>query len=530
MTEFALLWLELDRTNRVQPKVSALRSYFLNSHPADAAWALALLTGKRPRVPVKRGLLRRWACEEAGIPDWLFEESYGAVGDLSETLSLVLPDPTTSRLELGLAEWMDWMRDLARKDEDAQQLEVVRVWRALPQHERFLLHKFMGGSFRVGVSKELVIRALSEASGLPTSTLAHRLMGQWEPTAAFFADLLAPGESSHASLPYPFCLAHPMEGQPMELGDIRDWQFEPKWDGIRAQLIHRQGQTFLWSRGEEMIQDVFPEITQAGHDLPEGTVLDGEILAWKEGAPQPFSELQRRLGRKTVGKKLLTEVPCALLTFDLLEFRGEDWRQRPLSERTAQLDELIHQQANAFLRLSPIFLPKDWNEAAVLREGSREARSEGLMIKRRDSIYGIGRRKGQWWKWKLDPFTVDAVLLYAQKGTGKRANLYTDYTFGVWQDGKLVSFAKAYSGLSDDEIRRVDTFIRENILEKFGPVRTVKPQLVFELAFEGIQLSNRHKSGVAVRFPRILKWREDKKPEDADTLERIHDLLRHTKT
>jgi DNA ligase 1 len=521
MNRFLSLWNDLDATTKTNEKVRALKVYFDDAEPSDAVWALALLTGKRLPVPVKRSLLKLWAREQAGVEEWLFDECYSAVGDLSETLSLVLPSLDHEPELLPLAWWMDWISNLAEQGEDVKKESVLWAWQNLNQQGRFIFHKLIGGSFRVGVSRELVLRGLSQSVKVPAPVLAHRLMGQWQPSASFFEALREPSDTSQplASQPYPFSLAHPLEQELPEIGEPSDWLIEWKWDGIRAQLIRREGETFLWSRGEEMIDQQFPDVIALGDTLPEGTVLDGEVLVWREDAPAPFAELQRRLGRKAVGKKLLDEVPCTLLAFDVLEYGGEDLRSRPIAERRTILESIPG------ILVSPRVQADTWEEFAEIRQQARDKHAEGFMLKAINSEYVGGRKRGLWWKWKLSPFTVDAVLIYAQQGSGKRASLYTDYTFGIWSEGVLVPFAKAYSGLTDDEIRQVDKFIRGHIKEKFGPVRTVEPELVFEIAFEGIQLSTRHKSGVAVRFPRIQRWRTDKRPEDADTLENVKALL-----
>lgn len=519
LKHFLDLWNGLDGTTKTTEKVAIITEFFRVATPQDSIWAIALLTGKRPPNPVKRNLIRQWACEEAGLEDWLFEESYGAVGDFSETISLLIPH-SGGTSERGLADWMDWASNLALQTDEVKRARLVDAWQTLDQQGRFILHKLIGGAFRVGASRELVVRGLSKATGIPSAVLAHRLMGNWEPTNEFYLQLTEPADKQVrlSSQPYPFCLAHPLESELETLGQVQDWLIEYKWDGIRAQLIRREGKTYLWSRGEDMIEQSFPEIIAIGDNLPDGTVLDGEILAWAGDNPAPFSELQRRLGRKTVGKKLLAEVPCQFVAFDCLEFDSQDLRPKPLSERRERLERLA-------IKSSPRVTGENWDDISKAREAARDFQSEGLMLKRLDSTYEGGRKKGIWWKWKLAPFTVDAVLIYAQRGAGKRANLYTDYTFGIWSEGNLVPFAKAYSGLTDAEIAQVDRFIRNNIKEKFGPVRTVNPELVFEIAFEGIQLSTRHKSGIAVRFPRILRWRQDKTPADADTLERVKALL-----
>jgi DNA ligase-1 len=526
--DFAELYVALDETNRTNEKVEALTRYLANATPADAAWAVYFLIGRKPKQVVPSKKLRGWAAEAAGVPDWLFDESYDAVGDVAETVALLLPTPDRSS-DLPLSHWVeDRLLPLRTAGEEAQRLAMLEAWRSMDRTQRFVWNKLISGGFRVGVSQQLVTRALARVSGVEPAIVAHRLMGDWEPNPAFYDRLRATSsrDADH-SRPYPFCLAHALEGPPDALGPVEGWQAEWKWDGIRAQLIRRQGDTFLWTRGEELVTDRYPELATLGACLPEGTALDGEILPWMDGAPLPFAQLQRRIGRKSVGKTILAEVPVVLIAYDLLESEGRDLRREPLEARRGRLAGLVESLAMpARLILSPVVEATSWQGLASAREGSRAQQAEGLMLKRLGSPYHVGRKRGDWWKWKVNPFTIDAVLTAAQRGSGKRASLYTDYTFSVWDDsGKLVPIAKAYSGLTDEEIGRVDAFVRRHMVEKFGPVRTVKPELVFELAFEGIQRSTRHKSGIAVRFPRILRWRLDKKAEDADTLENIRALL-----
>lgn len=527
MRAFAELYAELDETTSTTAKVAALVRYFRAAPPADAAWAVALLSGRRPKRVISNPLLARWAAETAGVPEWLYEESRQTVGDTAETIALLLPDGD-GRDPAGLAEWMEQrLIPLRTQGEDVQHDVIVAAWRSLRARERFLLGKLLSGAFRVGVSAKLVTRALSTVAGVDEDTIAHRLMGGWEPMPEFFSRLIA-GDTSDAdqSRPYPFCLAYPVEGDVVQLGDIAAWRAEWKWDGIRAQVVRRNGLTWLWSRGEELLAGRFPEVEQTASLLPEGTVLDGELLAWQDGAPLPFAALQRRIGRKTLTRKILAEVPAFLLAFDLLEWEGEDWRTRPLSERRAKLEALVRGlPTGAAIGVSPLVTASDWNELAQQREAARTRGAEGLMLKRLTSAYAVGRKRGDWWKWKVDPFLIDAVLIAAEPGHGRRAGLFTDYTFGVWDAEALVPIAKAYSGLTDDEIRQVDAFVRRNTLERFGPVRTVRPELVFELAFEGLQVSTRHKSGIAVRFPRMNRWRQDKPASEADTLEAVRALL-----
>ena len=526
MKRFARLFTAIDETNRTNEKVDAMVDYFREADPADAAWAVYFLGGGRPKrlIPVRR--LAGWAIEEAGIPDWLFEESYDAVGDLAETMSLLLPDAEGGTDEPLHALIEQRLLPLAKQSEDEQRATVLRTWRELAGVERFVWNKLITGAFRVGVSQQLVTRALSRASGIDEGVIAHRLSGHWEPRAAAFTALLAPETGdADVSRPYPFYLAYPLESEIDDLGPHTDWQAEWKWDGIRAQVIRREGRTFIWTRGEELVTDRFPEIASAAEFLPDGTVIDGEVMPWRDGQPLPFAQLQRRIGRKTLGPKILAEVPVVLVVYDLLEIEGQDVRERPMAWRRSKLAELLARARAAQLVLSPVVTLESWEDARAARGRSREMSAEGVMLKRLDAAYGVGRRKGGWWKWKVDPYSVDAVMIYAQPGSGRRASLHTDYTFALWDQGKLVPFAKAYSGLTDAEIRELDAWIRRNTVEKFGPVRHVKPEHVFELGFEGIQKSPRHKSGIAVRFPRILRWRTDKKGEEADTLATLRGLV-----
>jgi DNA ligase 1 len=532
MKLFTELYNELDRTNKTNEKIEALKNYFAVADKSDAAWALYFLSGRKPRQIVPSKKLREWALELSGIPEWLFDESRDAVGDGAETIALLLPnnheiDETPLHV---LVE--NELLPLRGSDEETQKREVLAAWARMNYSQRLIYNKLISGSFRVGVSQLLVVRALSQLSEIPTDILALRLMGEWTANAEFFTHLLNPeleSDETPIARPFPFHLAHQIDFDLNELGDISEWQAEWKWDGIRAQVIKRADEVFMWSRGEDLITERFPEIANAAANLPNGTVLDGEILPWIDDKVMPFTELQRRIGRKTVGKKLLEEVPVILQVYDVLEYEGRDIRAFEIRTRREFLEEILSKipdEAKRIFRPTEIIEAADWTHLAKIREQSRELGVEGFMLKQKTSPYRTGRQRGDWWKWKIEPMTIDAVLLYAQKGTGKRSGLFTDYTFAVWNDsGELVPFAKAYSGLTDAEIRRVDNFVRRNTKETFGPVRSVTPKLVFELAFENIQKSTRHKSGVAVRFPRILRWREDKTIKDADSLKTIHDLL-----
>jgi DNA ligase-1 len=523
---FAQLFAAIDETMRTNEKVDAMVDYFRSTDPADAAWAVWFLSGGRPKrlIPVRR--LAGWAMELADVPEWLFAECYDAVGDLAEAMSLLLPDAETSS-DLPLNRWItERLLPLAGKSEEEQRASVEQSWRELGGTERFLWNKLITGGLRVGVSQQLVVRALSRATGVSEGVIAHRLSGTWVPRAESFTALKAEETSdADVSRPYPFFLAYPLEDELEALGDASEWQVEWKWDGIRAQVIRRNGQTFIWSRGEELVTERFPEIAHAADFLPDGTVIDGEIMPWKDDRPLSFAQLQRRIGRKSLGGSILTDVPVVLIAYDLLEAEGRDLREESLARRRELLEHVVSAARSTAFVPSPVVPLTDWSSARAAHAESRDRCAEGLILKRRDSTYGVGRRKGAWWKWKVQPFVIDAVMIYAQAGHGRRASLHTDYTFAVWDDGLLVPFAKAYTGLTDAEIRELDRWIRANTVEKFGPVRHVKPTHVFELGFEGIQPSPRHKSGVAVRFPRILRWRTDKAPEEADTLAALRALV-----
>ncbi len=554
MKAFAALYRELDATTSSLAKQAALQHYLLGAQAGDAAWAVYFLAGGKPRqlVPIK--LLRELARDAAGLPQWLFDESYDAVGDLAETIALLLPPPKQSH-ELGLAAWIEQRLLPLRKTAPELLAETLRAhWEQLATDERLVYLKLMTGGFRVGVSRLQVTQALAAVGGIDAKRVAQRLMGylhiSGQPSAADYAVLVAPENSGErnqktSGQPYPFFLAHPfnlpLDGFEAALGSPENWLVEWKWDGIRAQLVRRAGQVWIWSRGEELITERFPELAAMGAALPDGCVIDGEIVVWRKNAEllgdpgkvQPFADLQKRIGRKTIGAKLLREVPVVLLAYDLLEFESQDLRGDPQFERRALLDQLIAQLAHPQLLPSPILLGATWADLARQREAARSMGVEGMMIKARAAQYGVGRTKdvGVWWKWKIEPMSIDAVLIYAQRGHGRRASLYSDYTFAVWDgapelaDRKLVPFAKAYSGLTDAEMAKVDAVIRKTTIETFGPVRSVKPTLVFELGFEGIARSPRHKSGIAVRFPRMLRWRVDKPIAEADTLETLSALL-----
>ncbi|MDA1040446.1 MAG: ATP-dependent DNA ligase [Planctomycetota bacterium] len=550
MKQFTDLYWRLDGTTSTNEKVAALRDYFAAAPHDDAAVALGVLSGGRHGRAVSLTLLRQWAADAAGLPAWLLEESYAHVGDLAETIALVLPPPAEEAgdSESSLAACMQSTVQALRQaaDDDAKRAIVEAVWRRLAARERIVWHKLLTGGCRVGVSKTLVARALAEVAGLEPAVMAHRLMGRPIETAAQFATLLCPDETeADSQRPYPFFLASPLDADAPSLGDVAEWQAEWKWDGMRAQLVRRGDEAALWSRGEELMNEAFPEIVTAAAAFPAGTVLDGELLAVRDRRLLPFASLSRRASRRRVTKQVLAEIPCVFVAYDLLEAEGEDLRSEPLAHRRALLERMVphpfdkaidtgasvsgppadgHDSGQRFF-LSPCITADSWDTLAAARATSRQRGVEGLMLKRKASPYAVGRTRGDWWKWKIEPLEIDAVLLYAQAGHGRRAGLHTDYTLGVWQGDRLVPVAKAYSGLSDAEIVEVDRIVRATTLEKHGPVRVVQPTLVFQLSFEGVSRSTRHKSGVAVRFPRIARWRRDKEPQDAGHLADIERMI-----
>ena len=551
MRNFAQLIKTLDSTNKTTVKVQALTDYFLKADDADKVWTIAILSHRRPPRPVNTTLLRTWASELANIPLWLFEESYQIVGDLAETIALVIPAADQSS-DKSLTDFLQEMIALKKKTEEEKRAYLYENWSVLNYYERFVFTKLITGGFRIGVSQKLMTRALAKATPIDEDILAYKLMGNWDPNKITFQQLvLEENESDYLSKPYPFYLAYAIEVEVSDLGDIQEWSAEHKWDGIRSQVILRNNELFVWSRGEELVTDKYPEFEKFIGVIPNGTVIDGEILPFPKGGIGTFNDLQTRIGRKNVTAALLKKVPVILKAYDILEWEGEDIRQLPFIERREILEHLFknvtEQSRNGVTERSqsgvtersrsdvPLHLSKtmyfnSWEEMAEERDRSREMHSEGLMLKRKDSPYLVGRKKGDWWKWKVDPLTIDAVLTYAMRGHGRRSNLFTDYTFALWKDNEvgekeLVTFAKAYSGLTDAEFRKLDAWIKKNTLERFGPVRSVTPHHVFEIAFEGIALSKRHKSGVATRFPRMLRWRKDKNIHEANTLDELKGLI-----
>ena len=528
MRAFSELYEELDTTTSTNLKVAAMVRYFSTASPADAAWAVYILSGRRLKRFIGPAVLRRWLVEESALPEWLVEESYATVGDLAETIALLLESNLSAAAtvpDLSLSTWIDdRLLPLREVEEQQQRAAIVEWWRTLPYRECFLLNKLLTGELRVGVSELLVVRALSEFLQMDRADVTRRIMGEWRPSAAFWESLRSTQPlTSDPAAPYPFFLASPLEEDPAALGAVSDWLAEWKWDGIRSQLIRREGRCFIWSRGEDLVTERFPEIVAAAM-LPDGVVLDGELVAWRDGAIRPFADLQQRIGRKKLTPAILESVPVRFLAYDLVEHNHTDLRQRPLRERRQQLETLLR-GAPEILGISATIAADSWEELTSLRKESRSRAVEGLMLKALDSTYGTGRQRGSWWKWKIDPYSFDGVMLYAQPGHGRRSNLYTDYTFGVWHDNELVPVAKAYSGLSNTEMTELDRWIRAHTTEKFGPVRQVEPTQVFELAYQGIAASTRHKSGIALRFPRIVRRRTDKPAAEADKLSDLQAVL-----
>ncbi|MFW2135663.1 ATP-dependent DNA ligase [Chryseobacterium sp. TY4] len=525
MKDFANLINILDSTNKTSLKQEAILEFLNVASSSDKVWFLALFTGKKPKRNINSNLMKMWAMEVAQIPEWLFIESYTSVGDLGETIALLLPPPK-QKIELSLSGWMSKIIQLKDKTEEEKKEFVLQAWQSLDLIERFIFNKLLGGSFRIGVSSKTLINSLAKFYTIDPSAVAHSIMGDWDPSEVNFHDLVTGVyTNTNLSKPYPFCLAYPLEKSLEELGQPQEWLVEYKWDGIRGQFIKRNAEVFIWSRGEELVTDQFPEIRDELLKWKGNFVFDGEILAYKEGKVLNFNELQKRLNRKKLSKKMLEEIPIVVYAYDLLEREFEDYREQTMELRRSALEELLEENPSEKIIISQKIDYINWEELSQIRESSKDLNSEGLMLKNSNSVYHSGRKKGDWWKWKLDPMTIDAVLIYAQKGSGRRSGYYTDYTFAVKDGEKLVTIAKAYSGLTDAEIEEVSRFISKNVVEKFGPVRTVKPKLVFEIAFEGIGFSTRHKSGVALRFPRILRWRKDKVIAEIDDIEDIKKLI-----
>jgi DNA ligase-1 len=525
---FAKLVSELSASTKTNDKLQSLVDYFAIAPDSDKVWVIAIFSGRRPRRAVNSRLMRDWCTEITNYPSWLFDECYHTVGDLSETLALLLPETKNeNQINKNLSHYLETFISIEKQDESIRKKFIIDSWNQMSRNERFVFNKLITGSFRIGVSQKTIVNALAKTVDLSASVIAHRISGNWDPVTTAFEDLLTESASvSDFSKPYPFYLAYALEETPEMLGDPCEWQAEWKWDGIRGQLIKRNNELFVWSRGEELMTDKFPEYFILKDLLPDGVVIDGEIIPAVDGKPLSFSVLQTRIGRKNIGKKQLLDAPICFFAYDLLEYNMEDMRNLPLQERRKILEEIVLPIKNKSIQISEIIHFNSWEKLGEIRTHSREMNSEGIMLKRKNSDYKVGRKRGDWWKWKIDPLTIDCVMVYAQKGSGRRSNLYTDYTFAVKDGDQLVTFTKAYSGLTDKEFAQVDNFVKRNSIEKFGPVRTVKPELVFEIAFEGIAASNRHKSGVALRFPRMSRWRKDKTVDEINTIEDLKAMLK----
>ncbi|HEU5051924.1 MAG TPA: ATP-dependent DNA ligase [Hanamia sp.] len=524
---FAELVAELSTSTKTNDKLQSLVNYFATAPDEDKVWVIAIFSGRRPRRMVSFKLMRQWCAEITNLPDWLFDECQATVGDLAETLALLLPETKNdSEATKSLSFYLEKFIALEKEDESIKKKFIIETWQTLNRDEKFVFNKLITGSFRIGVSQKTIVNALTKVVHVSASVIAHRISGKWDPVTTSFSELLSETSSvSDFSKPYPFYLAYAIDDKVEVLGNTEEWQAEWKWDGIRGQLIKRNNELFVWSRGEELMTDKFPEYFILKDLLPDGVVFDGEIIPSVDGKPLPFAVLQTRIGRKNISKKQLQEAPISFFVYDLLEYNYEDWREKSLRERRKKLEAIVRPIENYAIQISPVIDFQNWEELTALREKSREMNSEGIMLKRKDSVYKVGRKRGDWWKWKVDPLVIDCVLVYAQKGSGRRSNLYTDYTFAVRDGDQLVTFTKAYSGLTDKEFAQIDNFVKRNSIEKFGPVRTVKPELVFEIAFEGIAASNRHKSGVALRFPRMNRWRKDKKVDEINTLDDLKEML-----
>ena len=524
---FAALVVKVSGSTKTNDKLEALVEYFILAEDKDKVWVIAIFSGRRPKRIVSSSLLSVWCIELAMIPSWLFVECYSTVGDLGETIALLLPEAENKDIEgKSLSFYLEKFIGLEKENEQVKKLFITESWQQMNQAERFVFNKLITGSFRIGVSQSLMVNALTKIVDLSSSVIAHRISGNWDPSTISFSSLLEKEASgTDHSKPYPFYLAYALEDEPVSLGDPSEWQAEWKWDGIRGQMIKRNNELFVWSRGEELMTEKFPEYFILKDLLPDGLVLDGEIIPAREGKPLPFAVLQTRIGRKNITKKQLMEAPISFFVYDLLEYNYEDWRGKTLEERRNKMRAILQNIHHDSIQLSPVIDFSDWDGLAATRDNSREMNSEGIMLKRKNSIYQVGRKRGDWWKWKIDALTIDCVMIYAQKGAGRRSNLYTAYTFAVKDGDQLVPFTRAYSGLTDKEFVQVDAFVKRNSLEKFGPVRTVKPELVFEIAFEGIAASNRHKSGVALRFPRMSRWRKDKTADEINTLDDLKAML-----
>lgn len=531
MQLFAKMFERIDQTTGTNEKVAAMAEYFSTAELEDKIWASLLLRGRVHRTPLTSHRMRAAFARLSQAPKWLLEECFSHVGDTAETLALLMNSGVlkvdTTPQERSLHVWMtEELVGLRTLDDAELDQRLLALWRSTKPEEWFLMNKLLTGAFRIGVSERLVLKALAQATGESESVWHQWLLGKserdFEELKRVFRGEAPKRETLQA---VPFCLAAPLEVSFFETEQPQNYLAEWKWDGIRAQIIKKEDKVWIWSRGEDMITESFPEIKQMAASWPEDAILDGELLVWDKDKPADFHVLQQRLGRKRLTLDILQSAPVTFMAYDFLHLNGEDLTQLPLSARRTHLERFVTEHPRERLILSPPVRFETWDELRRIQQSAREQAAEGLMLKNLNSPYISGRKRGVWWKFKVEPYTLDAVLLYAQAGTGKRSNLFTDYTFALWREDQLVPFAKAYSGLDNKEIEELDRWIRRNTKEKFGPVRSLKIEHVFEIAFEGIAPSTRHKSGIAVRFPRILRWRKDKLPKDADRLDDAWKLI-----
>ena len=555
---FGNLINNLEQCNSTKKKINLISVFIKDIDPRDGSWILLLLMSSRQKRVITGRRLKDILQASFRMPSWLIDDCFAQVGDSAETISLLWPqlksELTDANIECSevynklfnepkeskpLHWWMETLLP-AIKDatETTQNRLILKLWSDIADQDHYLTNKLITGGFRNGVSKGLVVKSIAKAYKLDESTVLERLMKPIEINNIWFQELTHPvsiNRTDRGAIPYPFYLASPVEIEKIKETPPADWRLEYKWDGIRGQLIKRDTGAYLWSRGEELVNHVFPEIIEMAENLPDGTVLDGEILCWQKDVRKPmaFASLQRRLGRKTVNKKLLKECPTVFLAYDILEHKSIDIRAYNLRDRLKLLESVQLNYNHPCLVIDNEKEFAEWEELIQLRDRARLEGAEGLMIKKISSHYLSGRKRGYWWKYKHDPMTLDAVLIYAQAGTGKRANLFTDYTFALWdnsnknsKDRKLVTFAKAYSGLNNSELMELDKWIRTHTIERYGPTRVVEQKQIFEIAFEGVMESKRHKCGLAVRFPRIHRWRIDKPVMEADCIEQAQALLK----
>ena len=533
MRAFARLLDQLAFTPSRNAKLVLLRDYLGHAPDPERGWALASLTGALRFDAAKPAFIRKAA--EARLDPQLFALSYDFVGDLAETVALIWPVRPGANREPELPEVVESLRTASRRE---VQILLERWLDALDATGRWALLKLLTGGLRIGVSARLAKQALAGLGGIAVADIEEVWHSQQPPYGDLFAWLEKRSERPTIDAPGRFRPVMLAQAIDEESDFVRyhaaDYAAEWKWDGIRVQAVNERGQRRLYSRTGEDIAAAFPDVIAA---LDFAGVIDGELLIFNDGHAAPFGDLQQRLNRKTADAKLLTKFPAGVRAYDLLMDGESDLRQLPFAERRKKLEALVVRLNNPRIDLSPLQSFASWEELAKLRSDPPPGDpriAEGLMLKRWDSIYEAGRPKGPWFKWKRDPHLIDAVLMYAQRGHGKRSGFYSDYTFGVWRedangDRALTPVGKAYFGFTDEELKRLDKFVRDNTVERFGPVRAVRADkdfgLVLEIAFEGLQRSTRHKSGVAMRFPRVNRIRWDKPAREADELPTLEKML-----